>query len=374
MVKKHLQRSWLYLIISISGLITAWVFNALAVFEQADYLASWFGSAVDWVLSLDLLIVILATVVFMLAEAKRLGMKNVWLYFLASGITAAAFTFPLFMFFRERKILKNKLAGGALERFEFDSHKVDIWVPPTLNPKTPVVLMHDGRNIFDENDSYTGKTWEVLTALREEVRGELPLVIAVWGLSDDTRIRELSPQKISDSHPEFWDIFPAEYKTTGTDSFGDSYVSLIADAVLPFALERYEIEHSVQRTAVMGASMGGLMSLYAMAERPNVFGTAICFSTHWPFGKEVMVEKLTSMLPSGSSHRVWTDTGTKELDQYYPPFHALAKEKLLAKGYQEPENLVANIYPYTGHHESYWSRRVADALNWWLKAPGRDGQ
>ena len=374
MVKKHLQRSWIYLFLSISGLITAWIFNALAVFEQADYLASWFGSAVDWVLSLDLLIVILATVAFMLAEAKRLGMKNVWLYFLASGITAAAFTFPLFMFFRERKILKNKLAGGSLQRFEFDKHTVDIWSPPTLNPKTPVVVMHDGRNIFDEKDSFTGKTWEVLTALREEVRGELPLVIAVWGLSDETRIRELSPQKISDQHPEFWDIFPAEYKTTGTDSFGDTYVSLIADAVLPFALERYGIEHSPSRTAVMGASMGGLISLYAMAERPNVFGTAICFSTHWPFGKEVMVEKLIAMLPSGGAHRVWTDTGTKELDQYYPPFHALAKEKLIAKGYQEPENLVANVYPYTGHHESYWSRRVADALNWWLKAPGRDGQ
>jgi len=69
MVKKHLQRSWIYLFLSITGLITAWVFNALAVFDQADYLASWFGSAVDWVLSLDLLIVILATVTFMLCAA-----------------------------------------------------------------------------------------------------------------------------------------------------------------------------------------------------------------------------------------------------------------------------------------------------------------
>jgi len=61
-----------------------------------------------------------------------------------------------------------------------------------------------------------------------------------------------------------------------------------------------------------------------------------------------------------------------ELDQFYGPFHELAKQKLGAKGYQEPEGLVANVYPYTGHHESYWARRVADALNWWLKAPGRD--
>ncbi len=372
MIRKHTVRSWIYLTLSALGLVTAWVFNALAVFEQADYLRSWFGSYVDWVLSLDLLIVGGAVITFMLVEAKRLKMKRVWLYFLASGITAMAFTFPLFMFFRERKILKNLLAGGAIERFDFDNHKVDVWVPPTLNSQTPVVLMHDGRNIFDEADSFTGKTWEVLAALREEVRGELPLIVAVWGLSDETRIRELSPQSIVDKHPEIWDGIPDEYKTTGTDSFGDSYVSLLSDAVLPFVLERYGIEHSVQRTAVMGSSMGGLISLYTMAQRPELFGTAICFSTHWPFGRELMVNELIGLLPEAGAHRVWTDTGTKELDQFYAPFHSLATERLRAKGYQEPESLVANTYPYTGHHESYWSRRVADALNWWLRAPGRD--
>ena len=371
MLRKHSIRANIYLTLSILGLVTAWVLNGIASVTAADYVGAWFGTIVDWVLSVDLLIVALAVAVFMISEARRLGMKRVWLYFLLSGITALAFTFPLFMFFRERKILSNKLAGGSLETFEFDDHRVDIWAPASLSPKTPVLVMHDGRNIFDEEQSFTGKTWEVLTALREEVRGERPLVIAVYGLSDETRIRELSPQSISDRHPEFWDNFPDEYKTTGTDSFGDSYVSLISDAILPFALERYKIEHSKDRTAVMGASMGGLISLYTMANRQNLFGTAICFSTHWPFGREVLVDELIAMLPNGSEHRVWTDSGTIELDQYYPPFHDRAKWLLAEKGYQEPEGLVANIYPYTGHHESYWSRRVADALNWWLKAPGR---
>ncbi|MEY2826854.1 MAG: hypothetical protein RLZZ122_1218 [Actinomycetota bacterium] len=371
MVRKHTVRSWIYLTLAILGLVTAWVFNALAVFEQADYLRSWFGSSVDWVLSLDLLIVGGAVITFMLVEARRLKMKRVWLYFLLSGITAMAFTFPLFMFFRERKILKSALAGGKLQRFDFDKHKVDVWVPPTPNYKTPVVLMHDGKNIFDEADSFTGKTWEVLTALREEVRGELPLVVAIWGLSDDTRLRELSPQSIVEKHPEIWDLVPDDYKPTGTQSFGDAYVSLISDAVLPFVLERYGITHSKDRTAVFGASMGGLISLYTMANRPELFGTAICFSTHWPFGQETMVKELIAMLPSGENHRVWTDCGTMELDQYYPPLHELAVSELKAKGYQERQSLAATIYPYTGHHEGYWSRRVADALNWWLRAPGR---
>lgn len=147
--------------------------------------------------------------------------------------------------------------------------------------------MHDGRNIFDEADSFTGKTWEVLTALREEVRGELPLVVAIWGLSDDTRLRELSPQLIVEKHPEIWGLVPDDYKPTGTQSFGDAYVSLISDAVLPFVLERYGITHSKDRTAVFGSSMGGLISLYTMANRPELFGTAICFSTHWPLARKL---------------------------------------------------------------------------------------
>ena len=152
---------------------------------------------------------------------------------------------------------------------------------------------------------------------------------------------------------------------------GDAYVSLLADAILPFVAEKFDVDLHPERTAVMGSSMGGLMSMYAMAQRPEVFGTAICFSTHWPFGGDVMVEKLTDMLPSAEKHRVWTDTGTIELDENYPPFHAKAEKALIAKGYQAPSNLVAATFPNTGHHESYWARRVAEALNWWLKAPPR---
>ena len=101
-------------------------------------------------------------------------------------------------------------------------------------------------------------------------------------------------------------------------------MSLIADAVLPFVLDRYSIEHDMERTAVMGSSMGGLISLYAMSKRPEIFGTAICFSTHWLMGKSTMVNELTSLLPTHGKHRIWTDSGTKELDEHYPPLHLMA--------------------------------------------------
>jgi uncharacterized membrane protein len=102
----HKKLFWVYLILSIVGLVTAWIFNGIAVMNQEDYLGAWFGSAVDWVLSADLTIVAIAVVVFMITESRRIGMKRVWLYILLSGVTAMAFTFPLFMAMRERQLGK----------------------------------------------------------------------------------------------------------------------------------------------------------------------------------------------------------------------------------------------------------------------------
>jgi len=100
----HHTKFVFFLILSIVGLITAWVFNGIASVTGQNYLDAWFGSAVDWVLSLDILIVAVAGSAFMIFEARKLGMKRVWLYILLSGVTAFAFTFPLFLAVRERKL------------------------------------------------------------------------------------------------------------------------------------------------------------------------------------------------------------------------------------------------------------------------------
>lgn len=110
----HKSLFWVYLILSIIGLVTAWIFNGLAVMNNEDYAGAWFGSAVDWVLSADFTVVAIAVVVFMISEARRLKMRRVWLYILLSGITAMAFTFPLFMAMRERKLDQLSLSQKAV--------------------------------------------------------------------------------------------------------------------------------------------------------------------------------------------------------------------------------------------------------------------
>ena len=100
----HNARFAFFLILSVMGLITAWVFNGIASVTGQNYIDAWFGSAVDWVLSLDLLIVAIAGSALMIFEGRRLGMKRVWLYIVLSGVTAFAFTFPLFLAMRERRL------------------------------------------------------------------------------------------------------------------------------------------------------------------------------------------------------------------------------------------------------------------------------
>jgi hypothetical protein len=97
-------RFWTYISLAIVGFVTAMVFNGIAVMNGENYATAWFGTAVDWVLSADLSVVAIASVVFMIAEARRIGLKRVWLYIALSGVTAMAFTFPLFLAMRERRL------------------------------------------------------------------------------------------------------------------------------------------------------------------------------------------------------------------------------------------------------------------------------
>jgi hypothetical protein len=106
------KRAGFFIALSIVGFVTAWYYNGIAVMKAQDYLAAWFGSEVDLVLSFDLTIVAIAGSAFMIFEAKRLGMKRVWLYLLLSGVTAMAATFPFFLAMRELKIAKKSASNS----------------------------------------------------------------------------------------------------------------------------------------------------------------------------------------------------------------------------------------------------------------------
>lgn len=106
----HMTQNWTplaitWLVLAIAGLIGTWTFNALAIVQMRDFVGDWVtsGPAVSS-LTVDLLIVAIAGCVLIVVESRRLGMKRAWLYIVLSGLTAFAFTFPLFLAMRERRL------------------------------------------------------------------------------------------------------------------------------------------------------------------------------------------------------------------------------------------------------------------------------
>ena len=105
-----MTRDWtplalVYLVLAVAGLIGTWIFNALAIVQMRDFIGDLVtsGAAVSSI-TVDLLVVAVAGCVFLVVEARRIGMRRAWLYIVLSGVTAFAFTFPLFLAMRQRRL------------------------------------------------------------------------------------------------------------------------------------------------------------------------------------------------------------------------------------------------------------------------------
>jgi uncharacterized membrane protein HdeD (DUF308 family) len=94
-----------FLVLAIAGLVGTWFFNVLAIVQLRDFIGDWVnsGPAVSS-LTVDLLVVAIAGSILIIVEAKRLGMRGGWVYVALSGLTAFAFTFPLFLAMRQRRL------------------------------------------------------------------------------------------------------------------------------------------------------------------------------------------------------------------------------------------------------------------------------
>ncbi|RZS58901.1 uncharacterized protein DUF2834 [Microcella putealis] len=101
-------------IIAIIGLVGTWTYNAIAIIERNDFLGDWFnnGPAVGS-LTTDLLVMAIAGCAFIVIEGRRLGMRHLWAYIAFSGLTAIAFTFPLFLANRERHLERQRQEAQA---------------------------------------------------------------------------------------------------------------------------------------------------------------------------------------------------------------------------------------------------------------------
>ncbi len=251
----------------------------------------------------------------------------------------------------------------------FDGHRVDVFVPRRMTKITPVLVMHDGMNVFFSEFSSTGQTWEVLESIkRGRIQKEL-VVVAVWGEGgtkkfNPRRIIEFLVDNLFEVQPELWETLEPALRPPTREARGNYIVSLVADQILPSVAERFGLTLTPSRTAIAGCSVAGIASIFAVSKRPEVFGAAFSFSSHWQFGGEELANFLADRLPTLHKPLVWADSGTEGLDAASMRLNELFGELLQARGWGD--NSISKTFNGTGHSESYWAARLDLPVNWWL--------
>lgn len=268
---------------------------------------------------------------------------------------------------KEIKRIQIRGVAGDVKRVDFDGRIVDFWLPK--EPATHLLIAHDGQNVFDGHTStHRGQTWKMAQSANR-VSSELgitaPAIIGVWHSSTKEdpwgRAKDLVPEKYfrdgvrvdQDSVPNFDPQLL--HGDTYLRSIFEEYVQTIAPGISPSC------------TAMIGSSMGALATLYAVAQFPDKFTTALALSTHWPFGGNELVERTIQELPTPSTHKIWMSHGTKGLDGAYAPFQHLADKLMRERGYL-PHNFVSKTYERSGHNERSWAKYLDQPIRFWLSS------
>jgi hypothetical protein len=103
-----------FLAMAIIGVGITWYFNALFYMETDDTSITNFITQTVTTLpaksiSADISVVATTFLIWMVYEGRKLKMRYWWLFIPFTFLIAVAFTFPLFLFFRERKLRANSL-------------------------------------------------------------------------------------------------------------------------------------------------------------------------------------------------------------------------------------------------------------------------
>jgi len=274
-----------------------------------------------------------------------------------------------------------EVATGRIERLpqivsiHVDVRAVDVWLPADYSAakRYDVLCMQDGQMLFDAAKSWNQQASNVHLAVDRPVsQGRIAdtIVVGIWN-NGVHRYSEYYPQKFL---PFASDAVRRDYVERAQlgRSRADDYLRFIVEELKPAIDRRYATNPGREHTFVMGSSIGGLVSPYAICEYPQVFGAAAALSTHWvgrpsAWGPPAQLQNadlplaafscLRRHLPDPATHRLYMDHGTQGLDAVYGVHQAFVDEIVRERGFG-PGNALSRVFEGTGDNERDWSARL----------------
>ncbi len=227
------------------------------------------------------------------------------------------------------------------------SHKIWVYVPPNYNAsnkKFPVIYMHDAQNLFDATTSYAGE-WKVDETLNNLYKntGKGFIVVAVENGGAE-RINEYTPWK---------------NKKYGGGK-GEIYIDFLKNTLKPYIDDNYRTKKQAKYTAIIGSSLGGLISYYGGLKYPKTFGKIGALSTSFWFSDDV--ENFTKNYGKNKKSKLYLLVGEKEGKNVVSNTKKY-KKLLLETGFKS-KNITSKINPEGAHNEVFWSSEFSEVIKW----------
>ena len=213
-----------------------------------------------------------------------------------------------------------------------DGFRFRVFLPPGYHENSlaryPVVYMQDGQNLFFPEESYGGAHWrvrETLAALDSMSLIRRAIVVGVY-----PRDRAV------------------DYTRPGYETYG----RFLTRELKPWIDATYATHHGPDQTAVIGSSLGGVVSFYLAWEHPDVFGMAGCLSSTFGWRDDLM-----DRVANEPRRRVrfYLDSGWPR-DNY--EVTRGMRDRLAARGWTPGVDLFHLAYPEARHDEHAWAGRL----------------
>jgi predicted alpha/beta superfamily hydrolase len=215
-----------------------------------------------------------------------------------------------------------------------------VWLPPSYSKQKsaryPVLYMHDGQNIIDPRTSFIGYDWhvdEVADSLIHSGAIEEIIIVGIYNSQD--RI------------PEYSD----------TD-LGKAYVKFVINTVKPLIDSTYRTKPDRRNTAVMGSSMGGLISFLFVWWHPEIFSKAGCLSSVFDSRASSVLNLVRKEKVKSHDVKFYFDCGGSGGDGSLKPGMEKLIEIMEEKGYIEGTEFISFFDPNAEHNERAWASRV----------------
>ncbi|MEC1594073.1 alpha/beta hydrolase-fold protein [Bacillus spizizenii] len=241
--------------------------------------------------------------------------------------------------------------NGSLSEHKAGKRRFTLYLPPSYSPdnsrRFPAVYVQDGSSLFQDQIELLESTFQ---------QRRLPEHVLI-GIEPENRLDEYTPwpaASLSDRFPDF-------------GGMGYDYLSDITNRFIPFIEENWNVTREPQSRGMIGASLGGLISMFTLLRYPSMFEKIGSISGSYWYENAAETIHLSSLKPGTA--RVFMSAGSEEgREKQSIQRHMLQNTKqvhqsLKEKGFTE-DQLCFSIEKGAVHHRKYFCKQFTIALEW----------